>query len=374
MSLGLLMGRGFLLLVLFLFFFSPSLMGETGTYVEVEGVGHISGGNLVQARDTAITDALRNAVEQAVGLVLDSQTRVQNYQLIEDSILTRTQGYVSEYQLLESWTSQGMFFVRLGVVVKERILQDDLAALDLIIQRAGDPRVMVIIPEEHLRRAIPDPAAETEIIRQLLEAGFRLVDQGQVTRVRESEVLRQALAGDEEAYQRLGAEYDADLLVIGEAFSELVGTYHGFFSCRARVEVRVVRTDTGEILAAHGIHESGVDITESAASKKSLAEAGATMAGYLISVLPASLADSSRSVQLVLQGVTFMEVQEFFGDLQGMHLVEDVFLRDFTGEGARFDLNTALLPMQLAQEILTLVQLPLEVTGISGSKVELKKE
>lgn len=363
-----------ILVLLFLLLFSSSLFGDEGTYVEVEGVGEITDGNLVRARELAITDGLRGAVEQAVGLVVDSQTKVRNFQLIEDSILTKTQGYVSQYQVLDSWTSQGILYVRLGVVVKERILLDDLAALDLIIRRAGDPRIMVIIPEEHLRRAIPDPAAETEIIRQLLEAGFRLVDQSQVTRVRESEVYRQALAGDRDAYQRLQAEYDADLLVIGEAFSELVGTYHGFFSCRARVEVRVVRTDTGEIIAAHGVHESGVDITESAASKKSLAEAGGVMARYLMEVLPESLAESSRSLQLTVSRVTFLEVQELLDTLQGMHLVEDVFLRDYVGDGARIDVNTSLLALQLAQVILDSVQLPLTVTGVSGSKVDLAKE
>lgn len=364
-------GKVGLLFIIFLLLSSP-LLAEEGTYVEVEGVGTITGGNLVRARDLAVNDALRSAVEHAVGLVLDSQTRVRNYELIEDSILTQSRGYISSYDVLDSWTSQGLMYVRVGAVVKEQVL-DDLAALELTIRRAGDPRVMVIIPEEHIQRPIPDPAAETEIIRQLLEAGFRLVDQTQVSRVRETEILRQALSGDEDAYQRLRSEFDADLLVVGEAFSERVGTYHGLISCRARVEVRVVRTDTGEILAAHGIHESGVDITESAASKKSLMEAGASMAEYLIGVLPTSLADAQRSIQMTLSGVTFLEVQSFVDSVKGMHLVNDAFLRDFVGDGARIDVNTSLLPMQLAQEILDFVDLPLEVTGLSGSKVDLSR-
>ena len=88
--------------------------------------------------------------------------------------------------------------------------------------------------------------------------------------MRESEILRQALAGDDEAWRRLGAEYDAEILVTGEAFSEFVGNFRGLISCRARVEVRVIRVDTGEILTAYSVHESGVDISEAAAGKKGL--------------------------------------------------------------------------------------------------------
>lgn len=365
--------RVLVLLLLLLLLSTPSIRGE-GIYVEVEGVGMITGGNLVRAREMAITDGLRKAVEQAIGIHLDSQTIVKNYVAIEDSILLQSHGYIASYDLLESWSSQGILYVRLGVVVKERILKDDLQALNLIIQRAGDPRIMVIIPEEHISRFIPDPAAETEVIRQLLEAGFRVVDQTQVSRVRDSEMIRRALEGDIGAYHWLQEEYNADLLVLGEAFSELVGTYYGFFSCRARVEVRVVRSDTGEILAAHGIHESGVDITESTASKKSLMNAGASMASYLIEVLPRGLSESLRSIQVTLGSISFRDLQTFMDHVKDFYLVEDAYLREYAGRNARIDIKTSLLPMGLAQEIVDWIPLPLEVVGISGSRIDLTIE
>ena len=41
-------------------------------------------------------------------------------------------------------------------------------------------RVAVVIPEQHLSEPIPDPAGETEVIRQLIKEGFRVVDAKQV--------------------------------------------------------------------------------------------------------------------------------------------------------------------------------------------------
>lgn len=342
--------------------------------IEVEGYAVVREGNLVRARELAVSDGLRSAVEQVVGLLVDSRTRVRNYELIEDSILIRSTGYVAGYEILSTWLVEGTLGVRLRVRVRREELIRDLDHLQLTLVRANDPRIMVIIPEEHLRRPVPDPAAETEIIRRLVDAGFRLVDQAQVAKVRNSEVLRQVLAGDEEARRRLATEYDAEILVTGEAFSEFVGNFRGLISCRARVEVRVIRADTGEILTAYSVHESGVDISEAAAGKKALTKAGSSIADYLIQAIPARLAGSRRGIQVFVRNLTFSELLLLERKLKETPLVENVFIRDFTSGNARLDVETILLPVQLGEEMTRWLELPLEVTGISGAKVELEKK
>jgi hypothetical protein len=138
-------------------------------------------------------------------------------------------------------------------------------------------RIMVVISETPLDRRIPDPAGETEIIRQFLQAGFRIVDQEQTRHIRDSDQVRQALAGDIEAVQRLGQRYGVEVLIVGAAMSEKAlssGLLGDLISARARLEARAVRTDTGDILVADGQVASGVDITEYSAGKKALTEAG----------------------------------------------------------------------------------------------------
>lgn len=144
-------------------------------------------------------------------------------------------------------------------------------------ERTQRMRIMVVISETHLGRRIPEPAGETEIIRQFLQAGFRIVDQEQTRHIRDSEQVRQALAGDIEAAQSLGQRYGVELLIVGAAMSEKAlsgGLLGELISARARLEARAVRTDTGDILVADGQVASGVDITEYIAGKKALAEAG----------------------------------------------------------------------------------------------------
>ena len=186
----------------------PAVAANEEVVIEVEGFAVVREGNLVRARELAVSDGLRSAVEQVVGLLVDSRTRVRNYELIEDSILIRSTGYVAGYEILSTRLNGGTLEVRLRVRVRREELVRDLDHLQLTLYRANDPRVMVVIPEEHLRRPVPDPAAETEIIRRLVDVGFRLVDQTQVAKVRDSEILRQAWPVTMRGPARLGAEYD----------------------------------------------------------------------------------------------------------------------------------------------------------------------
>ncbi|MCK8828567.1 hypothetical protein MWH25_12620 [Natroniella acetigena] len=370
-----------LALITILLFSSIIASAQDGQYVEVEGRANINQGNLVQARDMAITAAFRNAVEKGVGVFIDSQTKSSNYELIEDSIFSQAQGYVADYEILDTWNQDGIFHVKVRALVQEELLEDDLDALDLVIHRAGDPRVMVIIPsEEYIRRrwnrarTISEPAAEREISSQLLDAGFRLIDQNQIDQVRDSEGVRRALAGDAEAFRELRAEYDADLLVIGEATSQFVEERQGFYSYRATLSAEVVKTDTAELVASHGVSESGIDITETAAARDSLSNAGAKMSEYLLDVVAEAISDGERSVQLTISGISFLDVDDFEAELKGISFVDAVYLRNFSGGSARFDLNTSILPMQLAREIASQSELSVDVTGVSGSQINLSKQ
>ena len=44
-----------------------------------------------------------------------------------------------------------------------------------LLGSAAPPSVMIIVPEVHIQRPIPDPAGETEIIRRFIESGFKVL-------------------------------------------------------------------------------------------------------------------------------------------------------------------------------------------------------
>ncbi len=62
------------LVLLFFFSLSPLAPGQQVQTITAEGVGVVIGGDRAIARDQAINDALRKAVEQAVGTLVSSET------------------------------------------------------------------------------------------------------------------------------------------------------------------------------------------------------------------------------------------------------------------------------------------------------------
>lgn len=143
---------------------------------------------------------------------------------------------------------------------------------------SGKPRVMVIVTERHVGAGATDPAGETELIRLLIQKGFRVVDQAQVRNIRGGSRVRQVLDGDVTVAQSLGREHDADLLIVGEAFSEsaLQGVMMGgLVSVRGRLQAKAIRMDTGEILTADEAVAPALDVSEQVAGKKAIAKAAA---------------------------------------------------------------------------------------------------
>jgi hypothetical protein len=191
---------------------------------------------------------------------------------------------------------------RLAAVVQSVIGPSEMSPEDAEIRRlrqllAGKdlPVVTVRIPEAHLGRWIPDPAGENEIISVLSEVGLRVVDvstfmkrqparwwlnifhgrarQGEGREIRVTQGWRSV--SDIMHDKRLAKmKENADIFIMGEAFSEYVGENYGFRSCRARIEVKGIDTATETIAVAASRHAAAADVGEFIAGKKALRSAG----------------------------------------------------------------------------------------------------
>lgn len=160
---------------------------------------------------------------------------------------------------------------------------------------ANCPTVAVVIPEtviiDRVPRPIPDPAAETALIEQLLAYEFNVVDLAHIGVLRASatglqqttDLAKRAIAGDGIAIRELAARSGGtvDVLVVGEAVSTVtvfealqVPGQARAQDGRARIEVRAIEVKTGRILASDSLHTGGVDFSAALAGKKSLERAG----------------------------------------------------------------------------------------------------
>ncbi|MFQ5794032.1 MAG: hypothetical protein ACE5JP_03160 [Candidatus Bipolaricaulia bacterium] len=309
---------------------TPQAEEETRT-VTVTGVG--------VDQDSALENAYETAIEEAVGFFISARTQIQNYKLIDKSIYKNLSGMIRRREILEEgFTQDGVYEVRarITVAVSVDVIQQELAALELLQERIDRPRIMVVIPETHIGQRVPDPAGETEVIRKLIEKRFNVVDQAQVRRIRETEAAQLALMGDTQAAQRLAAEFDAEVLIIGEAFSESAGQTLGLESARARVEARAIKVDTGEILVTNGFFASAADISPNIAGKQALQKAGSEMADYLVEQLIlkfTEFANNGNNFQLLVTPVSVALLPALRAGLFDIDEMRDVNLRSFQADG-----------------------------------------
>ena len=120
--------------------------------------------------------------------------------------------------------------------------------------------------------------------KKFVEIGYRVLDPSQIVALKKSDDYKKGIDNPTVAAE-LGRRFGADIIIVGEAFSESAPDFNGMKSCRARVEARAIETSTGRILATEGTHAGGVDRSESVAAKTALRNAGDMIADYFLEQL-----------------------------------------------------------------------------------------
>jgi hypothetical protein len=223
------------------------------------GIGAIVGGDVAHARDDAIEDALRKGIEQVLGTLLEAQTLVENFQVIDDNIMTKTKGYVQNYQVLkEQKNGPDLYEVTVKAVVKVADIKDDLEGIATLMRRKNMPRAMVMIDEKNIGETPGYTAletdlnsAETTLMEVFMAKGFRFVDQSTVKQVISQQQAAAILEGNVTQAASLGRRLGAEVVLTGKAFAktvELEAYGAKIRSQQATVTVKAIKTDTGDML------------------------------------------------------------------------------------------------------------------------------
>lgn len=255
------------LLAVLLFFPQPLIAVKTSgdKTVEVDGYG--------SSREEALLQAKRSAVEEGIGIVLTSQTEVENFMLKKDRIITQTFGAVRSFSMLKEQKQADSWYVRIRAVVSLDSITADLMALKILLISMDKPRTMVLIQEEEGQNA------ESTIIDYLQGKGFELVDPAQAAALmaKDDPFIRNAIAGDPLAAAKLGADNGAEYIVVGTIRKSLLVNNFlndtGMKSGQASLTVKVVNCSNGRIVATKSATGAAVHVSDDIA--KSLAAAKA---------------------------------------------------------------------------------------------------
>jgi hypothetical protein len=345
---------------------------------EIVALG-MAGGEPARARDEAINDALRNAVEQGVGTYVSSETTVEQWTLVEDRIYSESRGYIKSYEILQEGMKEGVYQVRVSAIVKMEQLAEDLESIGLLIRKKQNPRVMVVVYSEKVNSPYwgvveeGNRNAENQIESSLMAKQFQVVDAGQVRRKKELEAL--LLGGDPTKASKMAKDFGAEILVeanVRRDFvhqKELFGRVMRFFSNEIRM--KALETDTAKVIF------SGYRTRPHSGAQALLPLEEAT--AELVDEMIADILEQWRkdvfqagTYQLNLTGASFGDISSFKEELQQIRGLSDVQTRSFQSGIALLEVKYQGPLEELVEKINQTKKSNMEIVGFQANTVEIK--
>ncbi|MCX7982466.1 MAG: flagellar assembly protein T N-terminal domain-containing protein [Syntrophales bacterium] len=238
--------------IFFLFSLSVSILLTAGTLsgedkIRTQGMATIYGGAIDVARDKAIENALRNAVEEKAGVLIKSYTEVENFTVTMDQILSESKGFVNNYRILSEGRENNTYKVLIEADIGTGKLKERMDAIALVLARKSKPRLMVLFSGDVQKVGL----AEATIIKYLMSQGFKVVDPKTI-----KSSARQAglnITGDNpSAVTNVAREYGAEVVIVGNM--EVINRPFKMgdieiVTSEVTISGKALNGDTGEVIA-----------------------------------------------------------------------------------------------------------------------------
>ena len=340
----------------------------------------VAAGSDLQARDEAINRALRRAVEQSVGTLIDSESMTQNYQLLDDKIYSDVKGYVKEYKIISDNNGEGgIYRIKVEAVVALARLSKDLKALNIIRERKGNPRIIVLIQEFVDGLEQPSELVQTEMERVFLSKGFPLVDKSQFRMIKERDVA--LCYSNPQKAAVLGREFGAEVVIVGQATSNLLESSRPYgvavFGYTADISAKAIKTDTAAIMVSDSVTATERGSGRMPTANKALVGSGQKLARVMMEgVLERWRSEVFNvvNVQLVVENMQAQDREILKSDLESIRGVQGVYERSFNKSILVMDLTVDGAVWQgFEKRLLQLPNIKLELVAKTENRIELKK-
>jgi hypothetical protein len=223
----------------------------------VTGSGPAPSREVADARDLALREALRSAVEQAVGRLLPAQRIVRYYPLLGERIFDRSMTYVQDYQIVHETKGPQLYRVTVQTTLHMDRLRQDLQQLGLFLSDTERPTVVVLVAEKlgpkapwlwWWRTSPPEPQslAFTQAIGRVFSSRGLLVlsPSSFLEKLPQDQTYQEPLLGDGPG-SALGKALGARIVVVGEVSHQPAA---GGSPATAAGSLRALRTDSGQLV------------------------------------------------------------------------------------------------------------------------------
>jgi hypothetical protein len=329
------------------------------------GLAPIVNNDEKSARQVALRDAYRNAINQGVGTDVGHLFEMRNFKKIVDIVVTRSLGVVKSYTVVFEGRRAGeppQYEILIEAAVGEGS-KGDLMALALFLQVMDNPKVLLLIHESESEGQSDNGggqleikvdakaekvevkrnsnastgggsggiggAAEDALTKYFHDAGYVVLSSKEALTgdPRQDEEVGMARDGYAELARKVGTRLGADVVLCGGIrISGRPVVAYGVSLNRVHVTstVRALVTASGQILAVESdSYEAASELYE-AAKTKSINSLAKGLGEKLVWKIPEVLANQPRQTTVVLGNCTLEEMKTVTANLSAAKGVESV--------------------------------------------------
>lgn len=378
--------RCFFLLASFLFFTNVALAQQ----VMVDGVG--------ADKETAVRDAMRNAVETVVGTMIDSRTLIDKNVVAMDEIYSKSQGFVKDIKILQESQSGGMYRIRASVDVNTNPDTQLMNRLQMIML-LNDPRIAVIVLRGSAGSSAPlyddygnaisgqngsgtDTITETALNDKLLSLGFtHVVDAATVLRLYDLPALRSIYNNEASASFNHNGNLGIDYLVLGKSETDAQkislpdekGNYTEtmLIGTKAILHVKIIKFATGELVGTFSVEGNGIENNTNRADNKALKDAAVKAAQKLEEKFRKLGAQPFTGMRMSVSANDYGLVEKLMNELRNLSGVKNVYVREHNGSKTILDVDTTQKPHVIVNALRQRSKLGIFVENVSNDAVEV---
>ena len=375
-----------ILIAYHLFFFNSCLAQETQdlNYITIQGRSNLNSGD---PKKEALRDAFRNAVEQAIGVQVKSESLVENMQLIKDKILTNSDGYVEKWQIVQEKKEGNSYLVEISAWVRKGALNKDLFLNGIDVNQVydwiGKPRIIVLIADYVDGSKALTSFAQTEVESLLIAKGIKVLRDEQIKKI----IQRDAAPAFDNKNKAiaLGQRFGAEIVITGKCVSDfsreikISGYKYVFYS--SHLEVKIFRTSNGELMVSNmytelpGSNTSAIGKSDAVLrSIQNITQSNSKDIVFRLVKEWFEGATKAKIYQVLISGVKNVEITSLIKSLTDIPDIVHVFKRSYNQGVAEIEVEYNGLQENLSEILEGNVVVPIVLTNEEPYRLSFEKK
>ncbi len=337
-----------------------------GEYVTAESLVPYDENNLKQTKKDGELAAQKAAVEKVAGVFISSATTVEQAQLVEEKITSKTAGFIRKSHVQKAYRKGDNWYTK----IKAMVLVKDIGA---IIKESEDnafaKKTTVLVTS---RETVGE---EVSLAQNCKQAIYRVLKNQPYNLVNGDNLSQNNLDNPNPTIDKARSE-GARFVIIADVeanpLTALPGVTSPFKSYRARAKINTYATNNYAVVAEGASQQSGLDPLDNIAAQKAISASCEAAAKQLAEPINAAL-HSAKIYHVTIKNINTIERLKQVQDiLRTLREIEDFDLVRYANSAAQFDISANIsTPEELTAKIVRKYNIYFTVQNITPTSVIL---